>query len=74
MRPIDGYELLKHVRANEILCTTPFFMMTTERQASFLVKAKQASLNHLIIKPFTPAALRELIESICGELQLQDIV
>ena len=64
MEPMTGYELLRHVRADESLRTTPFIMVTAESKTENVIAAKKAGVNNYIVKPFKPAAMREKIEQL----------
>lgn len=66
MQPMTGYELLQHVRADEILRATPFLMVTAESKLENVVAAKKAGVNNYIVKPFTITTLGAKIEAICG--------
>lgn len=66
MQPMTGYELLQHVRADEILRPTPFLMVTAESKLENVVAAKKAGVNNYIVKPFTIATLGAKIEAVCG--------
>ena len=67
MEPMTGYELLKEVRADATLQPTPFIMITAESKTDNVIAAKQAGVNHYIIKPFTAETLKKKIESVFGQ-------
>ena len=66
MEPMTGYELLRHVRADENLRTTPFIMVTAESKTENVIAAKKAGVNNYIVKPFNAATLKSKIEAVCG--------
>ncbi|MDP4026214.1 response regulator [Methylobacterium sp. NEAU 140] len=66
MEPMTGYELLRHVRADETLRTTPFIMVTAESKTENVIAAKKAGVNNYIVKPFNAATLKAKIEAVCG--------
>jgi two-component system chemotaxis response regulator CheY len=66
MEPMTGYELLRHVRADEGLRTTPFIMVTAESKTENVIAAKKAGVNNYIVKPFNAATLKTKIEAVCG--------
>ena len=66
MEPMTGYELLRHVRADESLRTTPFIMVTAESKTENVIAAKKAGVNNYIVKPFNAATLKSKIEAVCG--------
>ena len=65
MMPMTGYELLRRVRSDRTMREIPFIMMTTQVNADCFPAAKRAGVNACLIKPFTPATLRECIASVC---------
>jgi two-component system, chemotaxis family, chemotaxis protein CheY len=66
MQPMTGYELLKHVRADEELRPTPFIMVTAESKTENVIAAKKAGVNNYIVKPFNAQTLKAKIEAVCG--------
>lgn len=64
MEPMTGYDLLKQVRADEKLKTTPFIMVTAESKTENVVAAKQAGVDNYIVKPFNAATLQQKINSV----------
>jgi two-component system, chemotaxis family, chemotaxis protein CheY len=66
MQPMTGYELLKHVRADEDLRPTPFIMVTAESKTENVIAAKKAGVNNYIVKPFNAQTLKAKIEAVCG--------
>ena len=69
MHPMTGQELLRQVRSSAGLRETPFIMMTTQANSDRFSAARQAGVNGCLIKPFTPAKLREVIVAVCGNGQ-----
>lgn len=67
MEPMTGYELLKEVRADEKLKSTPFIMVTAESKTENVVAAKKAGVNNYIVKPFNAATLKGKMQSVIGE-------
>ena len=64
MEPMTGYDLLKQVRADDKLKTTPFIMVTAESKTETVVAAKQAGVDNYIVKPFNAATLQQKINSV----------
>ena len=64
MPNMDGFELLKHVRADEDLKFIPFLMITAEAKKEDIVSAAQNGANGYIVKPFTKATLEEKVQKI----------
>tara|TARA_R110002072_G_scaffold44102_5_gene123689 strand:- start:2188 stop:2604 length:417 start_codon:yes stop_codon:yes gene_type:complete len=67
MEPMTGYELLKEVRADEMLKKTPFIMVTAESKTDNVIAAKKAGVNNYIVKPFNAATLKQKLSSVLGE-------
>jgi two-component system chemotaxis response regulator CheY len=67
MEPMTGYELLREVRADDLLSRTPFIMVTAESKTDNVVAAKKAGVNNYIVKPFNAATLKAKIDAIFGE-------
>lgn len=65
MEPMTGYELLRQVRSDDGLRTTPFIMVTAESKTENVIAAKKAGVNNYIVKPFNAQTLRSKIESVC---------
>lgn len=66
MTPMSGLELLRHVRADAKLKTTPFILITAESKAENIIAAKQAGVNNYIVKPLNAVTLKEKIASVIG--------
>jgi len=64
MEPMTGYDLLKEVRADEKLRTTPFILVTAESKTENVVAAKKAGVDNYIVKPFNAATLQQKINSV----------
>ena len=61
---MTGRELLKVIRADEILADLPVLMVTAESNREHIIEAAQAGVNGYIVKPFTTLTLKEKIEKI----------
>src|SRR5262249_16438065 len=66
MEPMTGYELLKQMRADPSLNTTPFIMVTAESKTENVIAAKQAGVNNYIVKPFNADTLKNKIDAVFG--------
>jgi two-component system chemotaxis response regulator CheY len=62
MEPMTGYDLLKEVRADPNLATTPFIMIEN------VIAAKKAGVNNYIVKPFNAATLKTKIEAVFPDM------
>ncbi|MCG8507075.1 MAG: response regulator [Sphingomonadales bacterium] len=67
MEPMTGYELLKEVRADSHLSSTPFIMVTAESKTDNVVAAKKAGVNNYIVKPFNAATLKSKMAAVLGD-------
>ena len=66
MQPMTGLQLLKEVRADDKLKTTPFIMITAESKTENVVAAKEAGVNNYIVKPFNAETLKSKIVAVIG--------
>jgi len=66
MEPMTGFELLKHVRADEKLKAIPFIMITAESKTENVVAAKEAGVSNYIVKPFNAETLKTKLVSVLG--------
>ena len=66
MEPMTGFDLLKQVRADDKLKTTPFIMVTAESKTENVDAAKQAGVDNYIVKPFNATTLQQKINSVIG--------
>ena len=64
MEPMTGLDLLKEVRADARLKSTPFIMITAESKTENVVAARAAGVSNYIVKPFNAETLREKIEKV----------
>ncbi len=68
MPNMPGIELLKNIRQDPGLKTTPVLMVTAEAAKENVVTAVQAGVNNYIVKPFTASALKERIDLIITKI------
>jgi two-component system, chemotaxis family, chemotaxis protein CheY len=66
MQPVTGLDLLKAVRSDGQLKSTPFIMITAESKTENVVAAKQAGVSNYIVKPFTAETLKAKMASVLG--------
>ncbi|MDB5511882.1 MAG: hypothetical protein JWR08_1365 [Enterovirga sp.] len=66
MEPMTGYELLRHMRADDGLKATPFIMVTAESKTENVIAAKKAGVSNYIVKPFNAMTLKNKIEAVCA--------
>ena len=67
MEPMTGLELLREVRSDGTLKSTPFLMVTAESKTENVVAAKQAGVDNYIVKPFNAETLKEKLVSVLGD-------
>ena len=64
MEPMTGYDLLRHVRADPALASTPFIMVTAESKTDNVIAAKKAGVDNYIVKPFNAQTLQHKIAAV----------
>jgi len=68
MPDMDGLQLLEEVRKDPVIGKTVFIMLTGSSDRELVQKAAALGVNNYLVKPFAPAALKEKIERVFGEL------
>ncbi|WP_313537940.1 response regulator [Sphingomonas sp.] len=68
MPEMDGLQFLEAVRADPVIGKTVFIMLTGSSDREIVQKAAALGVNNYVVKPFAPAALKEKIERVFGEL------
>jgi len=69
MEPMTGYDLLRQVRSDPGLSTTPFIMVTAESKTENVIAAKKAGVSNYIVKPFNAQTLKSKIDSVFTDAQ-----
>jgi len=64
MPVLSGLELIKAIRSDDKMGKIPVLMVTTRGVKDDIVEALKAKVNNYVVKPFTPAILREKIDQI----------
>jgi len=64
MPVMSGLDLLKAVRADERLCTTPFAIITAEYDRLLIKAVIDAGVSDLLVKPFTLQRLTTCVEQV----------
>jgi len=60
----SGLELTKAIRENPQSANIPILMVTTRGVKEDIIEALQAKVSNYVVKPFTPAVLKEKIDQI----------
>ena len=68
MPDIDGFQLLRAVRAHPKIAKTGFIILTGRKDGTVVQNAVKLGVNNVIAKPFTPDVLKKSIESVVGRL------
>ncbi|MDE2368396.1 MAG: chemotaxis response regulator CheY [Burkholderiales bacterium] len=68
MPNMNGFDLLKAVKAEESLRHIPVLMVTAEARKEDIVLAAQSGAAGYIVKPFTKATLEEKVQKILQKL------
>jgi two-component system, chemotaxis family, chemotaxis protein CheY len=64
MPVLSGLELIRAIRSDDKMGKIPVLMVTTRGVKDDIVEALKAKVNNYVVKPFTPAILREKIDQI----------
>lgn len=64
MPEMSGVEFVRAVRANDATKAIPVLMVTTNAAEGDIVEALKAGVNNYVVKPFTPATIKEKIEAV----------
>ena len=68
MPNMNGFDLLKAVKADSLLKGIPVLMVTAEARKEDIVLAAQSGAAGYIVKPFTKATLEEKVQKILQKL------
>jgi two-component system chemotaxis response regulator CheY len=68
MPNMNGFDLLKAVKADEALRHIPVLMVTAEARKEDIVLAAQSGAAGYIVKPFTKATLEEKVQKILQKI------
>lgn len=69
MPNMNGFDLLRSIRADDTLKQLPVLMVTAEAKKEDIITAAQAGASGYIVKPFTKATLEEKLTKIVQKLQ-----
>ena len=68
MPNMNGFELLKSIKADETLRHLPVLMVTAEARKEDIIAAAQGGAAGYIVKPFTKATLEEKVQKILQKM------
>lgn len=68
MPVLSGLELTKAIRSDEKMNKIPVLMVTTRGVKDDIIEALKVKVNNYVVKPFTPAILREKIDAIIASI------
>ncbi|HRD98979.1 MAG TPA: chemotaxis response regulator CheY [Rubrivivax sp.] len=68
MPNMNGFDLLKAIKADESLKRLPVLMVTAEARKEDIVLAAQSGAAGYIVKPFTKATLEEKVQKILQKI------
>ncbi len=66
MPNMNGFELIRALRADPAHKFTPILMLTTEGDESKKAEGKSAGATGWIVKPFSPEKLVQVVNKVCG--------
>lgn len=66
MPVIDGYDVLRQLRAQEALADVPIVMLTARRQERDIVSALELGASDYMVKPFIPEELVARLTRLLG--------
>jgi two-component system chemotaxis response regulator CheY len=70
MPNMNGFELLRQIRADDTLKHLPVLLVTAEAKKEDIVTAAQIGASGYIVKPFTKATLEEKLNKILQKTQV----
>lgn len=69
MPGMPGIDLLKAIRADDVLKKIPVLMVTAEAKREQIIEAAQAGVNGYVIKPFTAGTLSDKLSKIFERIE-----
>ena len=71
MPNMNGFEMLRQIRALPSLKELPVLMVTAEAKTEDIINGSQIGASGYLVKPFTKATLEEKLVKIISKLQVQ---
>ena len=69
MPNMDGFQLLRSIRADQALSGLPVLLVTAEAKKEDIITAAQAGASGYIVKPFTKATLEDKLNKIIERIK-----
>ena len=66
IKPMNGLQLLREVRADPKLKPTPFILVNADSKLEDAIAAKEAGVSNYIVKPFNAETLKGKMVSVLG--------
>jgi len=66
MPNLDGYGVIRHIRAGAVNRTVPILVLTTESADHLKTRAREAGATGWIVKPFDDAAIVSVVRRVTG--------
>ncbi len=66
MEPMNGLDLLREVRKNDVTKTIPMILITAESKPENIIAAKREGVSNYIVKPFTANTLKDKLTTVLG--------
>lgn len=67
MPNMSGLELTKAIRSHDTYKNLPIIMVTTRGLKQDIIEALKAKVNNYVVKPFTPAVLKEKMDAVLNK-------
>lgn len=67
MPEMDGIELLKVLKQDEVLSRIPVIMVSTEGRPEIVQEVRRLGIRAYVQKPFSPEEIRKVLEELVGE-------
>ncbi len=73
MPEMDGYEVLVHMKEDDVLCHVPVFMITALDDVGSAARCIEAGADDYLPKPFDPVVLRARVKAGLSKKRLHDL-
>jgi len=68
MPGMQGIDLLKAIRAHEVISGLPVILVTAEAKRDQIMEAAKAGVNGYVVKPFNAAKLKETMDKVISRM------